>query len=289
MQATVFGGSGFLGSHVCDALSQNGFIVKIFDKKKSFWIKKNQKMIVGDINDQVSIKKAIQGSEIVYNFAGIADIDECKIKPIETIQQNILGNAKIIEESIKNKVKRYVFASSMYVYSKEGSFYRCSKKSSEMYLEEYAKLNNLQYTILRYGSLYGPRSNINNGLYSFIYNAIKKNKLFYEGNPSSIREYIHVLDAAVLSVKVLDEKYANKKIILTGSHNIKMADLMLMIGEILGLKNKKIHTGKNKKITHYDITPYSFDDDHCFKLNSKLNIDLGQGILKLIEEIKKNV
>ena len=110
MQATVFGGSGFLGSHVCDALSQNGFIVKIFDKKKSFWVKKNQKMIVGDINDQVSIKKAIQGSEIVYNFAGIADIDECKIKPIETIQQNILGNAKIIEESIKNKVKRYEFS-----------------------------------------------------------------------------------------------------------------------------------------------------------------------------------
>ena len=116
MQATVFGGSGFLGSHVCDALSQNGFIVKIFDKKKSFWVKKNQKMIVGDINDQVSIKKAIQGSEIVYNFAGIADIDECKIKPIETIQQNILGNAKRRSSRRRRRSRRRKTAKKKYTY-----------------------------------------------------------------------------------------------------------------------------------------------------------------------------
>jgi len=289
MQATVFGGSGFLGSHVCDSLTLKGFKVIIFDKKKSPWIKKNQKMIIGDINDNQKLVKSIKGSSIVYNFAGLADIDESKDNPIETVKQNILGNSRIIEESINQKVKRFVLASSMYVYSKEGSFYRCSKKSCEMYLEEYAKLYGLKYTILRYGSLYGPRSNIKNGLYSFIFNSMKKNKLFYEGNLNAIREYIHVLDAANLSVSILDKKYENKKIILTGNQNIKMNDLMKMIGEILGLKNKKIYTNQNKKVTHYDITPYSFDEDLCFKLNSKMNIDLGQGILKLIKEIKENV
>merc|ERR1711966_614161 len=121
---------------------------------------------------------SIKGSSIVYNFAGLADIDESKDNPIETVKQNILGNSRIIEESINQKVKRFVLASSMYVYSKEGSFYRCSKKSCEMYLEEYAKLYGLKYTILRYGTLYGPRSNIKNGLYSFIFNSMKKNKLF---------------------------------------------------------------------------------------------------------------
>ena len=40
MQATVFGGSGFLGSHVCDLLSEQGYKVEIFDKKKSKWMKK---------------------------------------------------------------------------------------------------------------------------------------------------------------------------------------------------------------------------------------------------------
>ena len=287
MQATVFGGSGFLGSHVCDLLSEQGYKVVIFDKKKSNWINKNQKMVIGDINNQNDVKKGITGSKVVYNFAGFADIDECKKKPKDTITQNILGNANILEQSIKQKIKRYVFASSMYVYSREGSFYRCSKKSSEMYLEEYSKIYNINYTILRYGSLYGPRSGTNNGLYRIISKAIKNKKLFYEGNLNSLREYIHVKDAANLSLKVLDENYINKKVILTGSQNIRMSDLMIMIGEILNLKNKKIYFSKNKRITHYDITPYSFDDDLTYKLNSKLNIDLGQGILNLVKEIKK--
>lgn len=287
MQATVFGGSGFLGSHVCDLLSEQGYKVVIFDKKKSKWMKKNQKMIVGDINNQKDVKKGILGSRIVYNFAGLADIDACKKSPKDTIIQNILGNANILEQSVKQNVKRYVFASSMYVYSREGSFYRCSKKSSEMYLEEYSKIYNIKYTILRYGSLYGPRSGANNGLHRIVSKAIKSKKLYYEGNLNSLREYIHVKDAANLSIKVLDKKYVNKKVILTGSQNIKMSDLMLMVGEILNLRNKKIYFSKNKRITHYDITPYAFDDDLTYKLNSKLNIDLGQGILNLIKDIKK--
>ena len=49
MKITVTGGSGFLGSHVADELSLRGHKVSIFDKKKSKWIKKNQKMYFGDI------------------------------------------------------------------------------------------------------------------------------------------------------------------------------------------------------------------------------------------------
>ena len=51
MKITVLGGSGFLGSHIADALSNKGHQVTIFDKKKSKWLKKTQKMIVGDIQN----------------------------------------------------------------------------------------------------------------------------------------------------------------------------------------------------------------------------------------------
>ena len=49
MKIVVIGGSGFLGSHVADKLTQAGHNVTIFDKKKSEWISKKQKMVVGDV------------------------------------------------------------------------------------------------------------------------------------------------------------------------------------------------------------------------------------------------
>ena len=110
MKITVFGGAGFLGSHVCDKLSNNGNEVTIFDIRESSYIRDNQKMIVGDILNASLVANAIEGAEAVFNFAGIADITEASEKAIETVKNNILGNAIILDASVKQKVKRYVFA-----------------------------------------------------------------------------------------------------------------------------------------------------------------------------------
>ena len=60
-----------MGSHLCDMLTDQGYIVTIFDKKKSEFLKKNQKMIIGNILDVDKVRNAIKGSKFVYNFAGI--------------------------------------------------------------------------------------------------------------------------------------------------------------------------------------------------------------------------
>ena len=68
---------------------------------------------------------------------------------------------------------RYIYASTVYVYSRDGGFYRCSKQAAEHYVEEYQRSYGLDYTILRYGSLYGPRSDHRNGLYRIVKNALE--------------------------------------------------------------------------------------------------------------------
>ena len=93
----VFGGSGFLGSHVADVLSEKGFEVTLFDRVKSTWAKPTQKMIIGDIRDFDPVNEAIKGNEIVYHFAGLADLDDATTKPIETISKNIMGTANLLE------------------------------------------------------------------------------------------------------------------------------------------------------------------------------------------------
>ena len=154
MKIIVTGGSGFLGSHVADELSKRGHDVTIFDKKKSKWIRPDQKMYLGNILNAKDLENVIKGADVVFHFAALADIDEALKKPIETANINISGTVLALECSYKYKIKRFVHASTIYVNSKDGGFYRCSKKAAEDYVEEYYNTFGLDYTVLRFGSLY---------------------------------------------------------------------------------------------------------------------------------------
>lgn len=284
MKAVVFGGSGFLGSFVADVLTQRGYEVTIYDKVKSPYIMQNQKMIVADILDAQAVSNAVKGADYVYNFAGVADIEEALQDPVRTVEVNILGNTNITQACVKHKIKRFVFASTMYVYSDLASFYRSSKQACESIIEEYQKLYGLDFTILRYGSLYGPRSGESNFFYKIIQQCIEEKKIVRKGDGEEIRDYINVLDAARCSVDVLTEDFKNQHVIISGTQSTKVKDLLSMIKEIF--KNEiKIEYIPDDTNHHYAITPYSFKPKMAKKLVSNYYHDLGQGILDMVYDI----
>jgi UDP-glucose 4-epimerase len=281
----VIGGSGFLGSHVADALSITGYKVKILDRQASNWLRSDQEMIIGDISDQDLIYEHTKNCFAVYNFAAIADLNEAILNPVETARINVLGNVQVLEACRVNKVNRYIYASSVYVHSREGGFYRCSKQASENYVEEYQKSFGLDYTILRYGSLYGPRSDSHNGLWRIVNEALNIGIVKYEGNIESVREYIHVEDAARASVTALGEDFKNEHVVLTGHESLKVIDMLKMLSEILGIE-KDVEFENLPYVGHYIKTPYAYQTKLGRKFIPPLHVDLGQGLLQLIEEIK---
>jgi len=287
MKVVVFGGSGFLGSHVCDKLSDAGYKVVIFDCKESSFKRPEQEMIVGDILDEKIVKKAVKDCKIVYNFSGIADIDKASKNPLESVKTNILGNSIIIEACRKTEIKRFVYASSLYVYSKTGSFYRSTKQSCESIIESYNEVYGLPYTILRYGSLYGPRADEGNFIAEIIKQAITEGKIVRAGDGGEIREYIHVYDAAKGSVEILSDGYINQYVIVTGNQQMKVRDLMYMIREMLDNKIEIEFTNPVESY-HYEITPYTFTPKLAKRLVSNTYFDLGQGILKLMQSVYKD-
>lgn len=286
MKIVVFGGSGFLGSHVADVLSEEGHNVMIFDLKPSAYLREDQAMVVGDILDSKAVERVAEGAEVVYNFAAIADIDDAKINPIETIRQNILGNSIILDACRKNSVKRFLFASSVYVYSNSGSFYRTSKQACELIIEDYQRAYGLNFTIMRYGSLYGLRANDKNWIYSILKQAIKEGRIVREGDGEEIREYIHVRDAALISADLMGEQYNNQYAIISGNQAIKVKDLLVMIKEILNNKIKIEYASTNSS-EHYEVTPYSFNPRIAKKVFTNSYLDLGQGILDMLEDMYK--
>jgi len=287
MKAIVFGGSGFLGSHIADELLKRGYETIIYDKNPSSYLREGQKIVIGDILDIKSVERAVKDCDYVYNFAGIADLDEAKTKPLETVNLNILGNINILEASVKSNIKRFVYASSIYVYSQKGGFYRCSKQASEIYIEEYNKYYGLEYTILRYGSIYGPRADKRNPIYRYLRQALEGKKIKCS-NPEETREYIHVRDAAKLSVKILDDEFANRHIILSGHYRMKVKEMMLIIKEIIN-NNIEVDFIKSKRSNgHYSYTPYSYSPKIGDKLLNDCYVDIGQGILECLEEINRS-
>ncbi len=280
----VIGGSGFIGSHTADVLTKNGYKVSILDKILSPWLKKGQKMLVGDLMEQNILEKSMKGIDCVYYFAGIADISEAKINPYNTIETNVMGLSRALESAIKNKIKRFIYASTMYVYSSHGSFYRATKQAAEILIETYSENYNLEYVFLRYGSLYGSRSQNWNGIKGFVSQAIKKGVIKYSGNGSEVREYIHVQDAAKLSVKILENQYKNRAVTITGQQAIKVSDLIAMIFEVAGKKVKVKYLDNLKETSHYGNTPYRYTPKASMKLTPTEFVDIGQGLLSIIEE-----
>lgn len=285
-KVVVFGGSGFLGSYVADELTRRNYDVTIADINSSMYLQENQKFKKVDVLDIKNIKEIINDADMVYNFVAVANLDDAINDPIGTFNINVMGNLNILEACRQvGSVQRFVYASSAYALSSDGSFYGISKHSSEKLTEEYYKRYGLKYTVIRYGSLYGERASHNNYIYNLLQSAIQTGELNYKGDGQDLREYIHAADAAKLSVDILQEKqYENEHIILTGMEKLRRIDLLTMINEIM--QNKlDIKQISDENMGHYKITPYTFHPTTAKKLVANPYIDLGQGLLECIQEI----
>jgi UDP-glucose 4-epimerase len=286
----VTGGGGFLGSHLVDALIARGHTVSVLDRKPSRWLPRDVRFVQADLADRAALAAAVEDCDAVYHLAGFADLNAARTRPLDTVTANIVGTVHLLEAMRGHGVQRLLFASTAYVYSREGGFYRCSKQACESYIEEYARTFGLRYTVIRYGSLYGPRADASNGVYRLLRTAMAEGRLSYSGAPDDIREYIHVEDAALLSADVLDPSYEGQHVMLTGASPTRAADLFTMFEEILGKRVEVDYrhvTGPGSG--HYAVTPYAYTPRPGKKLVTTHYVDMGQGLLGMVEDIHREI
>ncbi|MDY0181285.1 NAD(P)-dependent oxidoreductase [Aliarcobacter skirrowii] len=286
-KVVVFGGCGFIGSYVVEELINNGYDVVVADLITSKYI--DEKYFKRcDILDEKSVNEIVKEADIVYNFAGFANLDDAIANPKKALELNVMGNLNILEACKNNNIKRFVYASSAYAMSDKGSFYGISKLTSEKLTEEYYKKFGLGFTIVRYGSVYGERDYSNNYIYNLLKKAIETKEINHSGDGEEIREYIHVADVAKLAVDIIkSDEFVNEHIILTGVERMQRKELFDMINEILG-GNIKINLNLDGYHNHYKTTPYSFLPIRSKKLTANPYIDMGQGLIDCLKDIEDN-
>lgn len=294
MKAFVSGGAGFLGRYLVKELLEQGFETVLYDtfppdpRSMNGELLARAEFIKGSILDRDHLRESMEGSDLVFHTAAIAEIDRAKTMPITTMEVNVLGTTQCLQSALECGVKRFLFASSVYVSGTRGSFYRISKQTGEALCKSYRDEYGLEYTILRYGSLYGREANHWNFINTVCRELLTTGKFHYTSSPEAVREYIHINDAARETIRIaLDPACANKAVLLTGHQRMKMKEFFEMVEEILGRKITITYAQTSQQ--HYIRTPYAFTVDVPLRYNLPTYVDISEGILDCLKEVQKEL
>ena len=253
MRVCVTGGSGFIGSHVVDALASTGHHVIVFDLQGS--TSPEAAFFKGDILDEQSLLKATAGCDVVFHLAAVADVNDVSRDPVGAIDLNVGGTARVLEASRKNKVSRVILASTVWVYSSvldhdglqvdesaqlapaaNRQIYTSSKVAAELLCHDYWNAYQLPFTILRYGIPYGPRMRPTLVVPVFVRKALAGEPITVAGDGRQHRKFVYIEDLARGHVLSLKDTAKNQTYNLDGSEKVTILRIAETVMRLTGTK-----------------------------------------------------
>lgn len=221
MRVMVTGGAGFIGSHIVDALALRGDQVSVLDDLSTGRlgnIKHPVNFYRGDIRDPEFVTDAVVKEKpgVIFHQAAQADVQRSIKSPALDAQINITGIINLLEAARLNGAAKVVYASSAAVYGIPRrlpvdethpvsllSGYGISKYTAEHYLSVYRSLYGLDYTVLRYANVYGPRQDAGGegGVVAIFLDRILKGEapvIFGDGEQT--RDFIYVKDVVAANL-----------------------------------------------------------------------------------------
>ena len=174
MKVAVTGGAGFIGSHLVDKLINNNYDVVVIDnllRGNKLINTKKVNFINCDIKDYNSVVEHTKNCDMIFHFAAFLGVDQVAENPLETMETETIGTFNVIQASIKNNVKKIIYASTSGVYGQvdiehavnenfrvsPSSSYAIAKRYNEIYLKSVFKMYNISTFSLRFFNIYGPR------------------------------------------------------------------------------------------------------------------------------------
>jgi UDP-glucose 4-epimerase len=248
MKIAVTGGSGFIGSHVVDKLSEAGHQVIVIDTRRPHRPDVAYRNVsIGDGNGLI---RALAGCDAVFHLAGVSNVNEAFEKPALTFDVNAAGTALVWEAARRNHVSRTILASTVWVYSGAagdgpftekaqlglqgaGHVYTASKMAAELAVTSSYELYGQEFTILRYGIPFGPRMREELVIPRFIRSALAGRKLTIHGDGLQFRNYVYVEDLADAHLLALRENGANQVFNLEGPEPISIQRIAEVVRDLV--------------------------------------------------------
>jgi UDP-glucose 4-epimerase len=225
VRVLVTGGAGFIGSHVAEGFLADGHEVAVLDNLSTGFrrnVPAAAQFYHGDIREAEFLRRVFEEfrPEVVDHHAAQMDVRKSLVDPVFDAETNILGSLKLILESVRTGVKRIIYISTGgAVYGEPKRLpvdeqhpvnpecaYGITKHTVEHYLELYRILNGLNYVVLRYPNVFGPRQNPHgeagvNAIFIGLMLEGKTPTIF--GNGEQLRDYVYVSDVVEANRRAL--------------------------------------------------------------------------------------
>ena len=260
--ALVTGGAGFIGSHLCSRMLQEGWEITVIDNLDPYYdqtlkmanVRINQafegfRFIEGDIRDESLLTTLDESIDLIVHLAAKAGVRPSIANPLEYQLVNVNGTQNLLEFARQRNIKQFVFSSSSSVYGinpnvpwsendrvlQPISPYASTKVSGELLGHVYSHLYDIRFIALRFFTVYGPRQRPDLAIHKFVHKILNKEEIPVFGDGSTRRDYTYVMDIVDGILRAVDyDKSMYEVINLASARTISLADMISGIEKVFG-------------------------------------------------------
>lgn len=311
----VTGADGFIGSHLCENLIENGFSVRALTLYNSFnswgWLDKSKhinkiEIISGDIRDDSSALRATENCDCIINLAALIAIPYSYEAPGSYVETNVKGTLNLLNACVRNKIKLFIQTSTSEVYGTAQTIpiseqhplnpqspYAASKVASDNLALSYFYSFNLPVVVARPFNTFGPRQSLRAVIPNLIVQLLSKNKKVYIGNINTTRDFNYVLDTTNAFISILNnyQKCLGQIINIGSGYEISIKEIFHLMTKVLNKKKNLIIEQRRLRPSKSEVLRLVCDSKKLVKLTKWKAKNSGKknfvkGLTKTIEWYK---
>jgi NAD dependent epimerase/dehydratase len=309
----VTGAGGFIGSHLVEALVQQGYEVKAlvhYNSRNDWgWLEKSQyrdeiEVVTGDIRDYDCVSKAVRDRNGIFHLAALIGIPYSYVSPLAYIQTNVIGSYNVLEAAKENNIEKVIITSTSEVYGTAQSVpitethplnpqspYAASKVSADQMALSYYRSFNTPVVLCRPFNTYGPRQSARAVIPSLISQALSGREEIRTGNLKPTRDFNYVLDTVAGFIELYNTKDLEGQVFNIATQNeISMSELLQKILALTGRKLKIIEDVSRIRPEKSEVMRLLGSNEKVLSSTAwKPRYSLDQGLSQTIEWLGKNL